>query len=585
MTDRDILVSRFISPVDHGEVVEVSGSTFTVTRIFQLALNPGPDGESASRGVPNYVFAPTIAPDGLQAWIPSKKDNTGRGQFRDGLALTFETTVRTIVSKLDLIGNTENLAARHDLDNRSLAAAVAFTNIGDYACVATLGSNTVDFLDAYTSLAASEIFNVGLAPDGLVLSTNGQRLFVHNFMSRDVAVYDVTQLGKTNVFPLLARINTVQTELLSAQVLLGKQIFYNAADPKMSRDKYISCAACHVDGDSDGRVWDFTDRGEGLRNTISLNGHAGMRQGPVHWNANFDEIQDFENDIRYAFEGTGFMLDTDFNTGMRSQPLGLPKAGLSASLMAPAAYVASLKRVPLSPFRNPDGSLTADAIAGRAIFMSASTGCANCHRGPQLSDSELHGNPFVRHDVGTLTAGSGKRLGGPLTGLDTPTLKGIWETAPYLHDGSAATLMDVITTKNPSNQHGQTSQLTATEKLQLVAYLQQIDNVARTDYEADGDVDQSDFGYLQACLSTVGPAPGCDWADLNGDAIIDNSDFTLFKNCRSGAAVPANPNCAENLQLRLRVTGQLTRRDEATVETMLSGPAPLPSHPWTSHPR
>src|SRR5439155_24751590 len=108
---------------------------------------------------------------------------------------------------------------------------------------------------------------------------------------------------KSNVFPQVARIPAVQTELLSPQVLLGKQIFYNAADARMSRDKYLSCAACHIDGDSDGRVWDFTDRGEGLRNTIALTGHPGIRQGPVHWSANFDEIQDFEGDIRYAFEG------------------------------------------------------------------------------------------------------------------------------------------------------------------------------------------------------------------------------------------------------------------------------------------
>ena len=46
------------------------------------------------------------------------------------------------------------------------------------------------------------------------------------------------------------------------------------------------------------------------------------------------------------------------------------------------------------------------------------------------------------HDVGTLTAGSGMRLGGALPGLDTPGLRGLWATAPYLHDGSAATLRE-----------------------------------------------------------------------------------------------------------------------------------------------
>jgi cytochrome c peroxidase len=313
----------------------------------------------------------------------------------------------------------------------------------------------------------------------------------------------------------------------------------------MSRDKYLSCATCHFDGDSDGRVWDFTDRGEGLRNTIALTGRTGMRHGPVHWSANFDEIQDFENDIRSAFGGSGFMSDTDFNTGTRSLTLGDPKTGVSADLDAMAAYVASLKLMSSSPFRNSDGSMTADAIAGQKIFMSAGTGCAKCHHGPQLTDSDLHNNPFLLHNVGTLTTGSGKRLGVTLTGLDTPTLKGIWETAPYLHDGSAATLMDVITTKNTSDQHGQTSQLTVTEQQQLVAYLQQIDNIARSDYESDGDVDQCDFGYLQNCFSDAGPGPGCDWADLNGDGLVNDLDYSLFESCFSGPDTPADLNCAE----------------------------------------
>jgi len=333
--------------------------------------------------------------------------------------------------------------------------------------------------------------------------------------------------------------------LLTTQVLQGKQIFYNAADRKMSRDKYLSCAACHVDGDSDGRVWDFTDRGEGLRNTISLNGHGGMRQGPVHWSANFDEIQDFEGDIRKAFAGKGFMADPDFNASTRSQPLGAPKAGFSVELDALAAYIATLKRVPASPFRNPDGSMTTDAIAGQKLFHSAATGCSNCHRGPQLSDSELHGNPFVLHDVGTITPASGKRLSATLTGLDTPTLKGIWETGPYLHDGSAATLMDVLTTKNPNNQHGLTSQLTPTELQQLVAYLQQVDNVARCDYETDGDVDISDFGYLQLCFKNGSLGSGCDWADFNGDGLVNFSDYLLFQPCLSGPDVPPNLGCNE----------------------------------------
>ena len=41
-----------------------------------------------------------------------------------------------------------------------------------------------------------------------------------------------------------------------------------------------------------------------MRNTITLHGRAGIAHGNVHWSANFDEIQDFEHDIRGAF-GSG----------------------------------------------------------------------------------------------------------------------------------------------------------------------------------------------------------------------------------------------------------------------------------------
>ena len=58
-------------------------------------------------------------------------------------------------------------------------------------------------------------------------------------------------------------------------MLQGKQLFYDAKDTRLARDGYISCASCHNDGGHDGRVWDLTGFGEGLRNTVSLRGRAG----------------------------------------------------------------------------------------------------------------------------------------------------------------------------------------------------------------------------------------------------------------------------------------------------------------------
>lgn len=71
----------------------------------------------------------------------------------------------------------------------------------------------------------------------------------------------------------------------------------------------------------------------------------------------------------------------------------------------------------------------------------------------------------MRHDVGTLTEASGKHLGEPLEGIDTPTTLGVWDTAPYFHDGSAATLLEVVT------RHGDTEGLSGEQLNDLVQYL------------------------------------------------------------------------------------------------------------------
>jgi cytochrome c peroxidase len=55
--------------------------------------------------------------------------------------------------------------------------------------------------------------------------------------------------------------------------------------------------------------------------------------------------------------------------------------------------------------------------------------------------------------------------------FDTPTLVELWRTAPYLHDGSATTMREVLTTRNPGDQHGKTSALSAQELDDLCAYL------------------------------------------------------------------------------------------------------------------
>ncbi|MCR6637553.1 MAG: T9SS type A sorting domain-containing protein [Sporocytophaga sp.] len=466
-----VFVTQFISPEEKGLVREIDAESMVLKSEIDLAFDETMDFEDRGRGVPNYISSLTITPDGSEIWIPSKKDNTARGLFRDGQALTFDNTVRTIVSKINLTSGQESIDSRIDINDADMACAVEFSPYGNIAFIALQGNNKITMVDVATNSRLGLLDTTGLAPQGLVFNKDGSRLFVHNFMSRSITVFNTENIVLSNNFNpvVIANIPTVTKDSLSPQVLKGKQIFYNAQDDRMTFAGYISCASCHLDGGSDERIWDFTDRGEGLRNTHSLLGRRGMGMGNVHWTSNFDEIQDFENDIRNAFRGKGFLPDSVYHSGTISDPLGSPKAGLSPELDALAAYVKSLDKVNPSPYRNSDGSLTGDAIVGKLIFTDL--GCSACHSGSDFTDRKTG----VLHDVGTIQKSSGQRRSEKLTGLGTPTLKGIWETAPYLHDGSAPTLRDVLTTRNVNNQHGYITALSEKQIDQLLAYLLQID--------------------------------------------------------------------------------------------------------------
>jgi len=446
-----------------GEIVPVDSASMAALPIIVLRHSDKPDFENQGSGVPNYLGALTISPDGASAAIASKQDNIARGSLINGLNLNFQNTVRAISSFVDMATLTEDYARRIDYDNASLASAIAYGPLGIYRFVALETSREVDVVDVHGGFSMFRI-PVGRAPQGLVVSPDGNKLFVNNFMDRTLGVYDISELYETGQWnaPVEDTLSSVAVEKLDPQVLLGKQLFYDAADDRLARDDYMSCAVCHNDGGQDGRVWDLTGMGEGLRNTISLRGKAASH-GRLHWSQNFDEVQDFEGQIRVLSGGTGLMLTSDFIIGTRSEPLGDPKAGISADLDALAAYVASLDEYPGSPFRNSDGSLTAAGLAGRNIFRRE--GCASCHSGADFTDSEFN----QLHDIGTLKPSSGQRLNGPLTGIDTPTLRGIWGTSPYLHDGSAIDLSDAVAA------HSGTS-LDAADMVALVAYLQQIDD-------------------------------------------------------------------------------------------------------------
>jgi len=440
------LVTRFISGEHTGSVYDVSlGGGMSLSRVITLARDHSVDGAASGRGVPNYLAGIRISPDGGWAWVVGKKDNTTRGTFfAPSMVPGQDSTVRAVLMLINLAANAESLDRRFDIDNSESPSAVAFSPLGDYAFITLQGNNQVgvidvlDFMDVNSPGAFLARWGTGLAPQSIELAPASSRVVVKNFMDRSLSIFDAADFllaGSLNVPVEVAE--TVAHERLHPEVLRGKQVFYNAADTRMSAEGYISCASCHIDGSHDGRTWDFTNRGEGFRNTTDLRGRSGMGHGNVHWSANFDEIQDFENDIRAFFGGSGFLSDSEH--AATADPLGAPKAGLNDDLDALAAYVSSLgsASLPRNPAREPDGDLDAAALRGLNLFLAE--GCATCHV-PQTGFTD-----GLMHDVGTMSALSGQRLGGALPGIETPTLLGIEASAPYFHDGSASTLAEVFT--------------------------------------------------------------------------------------------------------------------------------------------
>jgi cytochrome c peroxidase len=183
-----------------------------------------------------------------------------------------------------------------------------------------------------------------------------------------------------------------------------------------------SCSSCHPCGARvDGLNWDLLNDGVGNpKNTRSL--LLAHKTPPAMF---LGVRANAEAAVR---AGIKFILFTN-------QPEEVPSAI--------DEYLKSLKPVP-SPYLV-HGKLSDAAKRGEKLFVR--TGCADCHVPGLYTD--LH-----PHDVGTRAA-----YDRPADKFYTPTLIEVWRTAPYLHNGSAATIRDVVTTCNLHDEHGETSKL------------------------------------------------------------------------------------------------------------------------------
>ncbi len=295
---------------------------------------------------------------------------------------------------------------------------------------------------------------VGQNPRAVRVSPDNKLVYIDNTLDFEVTIHDAQNMK------VVGRVKVCEPPK-SPEWVRGK-ILFNTALPPMTSRRWIACASCHPDGHTDGRVW---QNPEGLRKTSSLFGVAHTH--PLHWSADRDEVQDFEYTIRgRLMRGVG-LLKGSLTPKVDFHPVELDEhlAGKSKDLDALAIYTNSFDFT-LSP-HPVAGKLSVAAERGKKLFFSEAVGCAKCHSGPYYSDSKLE-KPFNLHDVGTGGDDPTEKMGPK---YDTPTLLGVYRTAPYLHHGKAKTLKDVLTTCNKDDKHGKTSQLKPDDLDDLVKFL------------------------------------------------------------------------------------------------------------------
>jgi YVTN family beta-propeller protein len=299
---------------------------------------------------------------------------------------------------------------------------------------------------------------LGKNPRAIRISPDGREVYVSNALDFTVTIHDAESMR------LLETIRVCEPPK-SPEWVRGKVLFNTAKYPLSSR-RWVSCSSCHPDGHSDSRVW---RNPEGLRKTPAMMGLAHTH--PLHWSGDRDEVQDFEYTIRSKLMyGAGlFRGDIKPKVGFKAIELEENLAGRSKDLDALAIYCNSFEFT-LSPHIPAPGKLSQEALRGKAIFFDKTVGCATCHSGPYYTDSSLK-KPFKLHDVGTGKDDPGEKMGPK---YDTPTLLGVYRTAPYLHHGKAKTLLEVLTTCNKDDRHGKTSHLKPAQLDDLVAFLKSL---------------------------------------------------------------------------------------------------------------
>lgn len=259
------------------------------------------------------------------------------------------------------------------------------------------------------------------------LAVKDKKVYIAHYFSDGFEVVDFSDIDN---------IKQQYTPLGKEQALTAErqgEIYFH--DASLCYQNWLSCTTCHPDARTDGMNWDLLNDGMGNPKNVKsmLLAHETPRAMSLGVRA------DAETAVRAGIYHIQFM----------SRP--------EEDALAIDAYLKSLK-----PEKSPylvKGRLSKAAREGEEIFQRQ--GCIACHPAPLYTDLQMY-------NLGTTTGvDEGKAL-------DTPTLVELWRTAPYLHDGRAATLHDALINHNKGDKRGITSRLSSDEVDSLVEYLKSL---------------------------------------------------------------------------------------------------------------
>jgi YVTN family beta-propeller protein len=448
-------------------VTHLLGPGLTVLAPSPLALSaPWPLADGVVHGATNGTDSDPLQPHGVVRGIYDVLPRPGTSEIwvahlmlgidTPEPMLVFDNTVFPALTLLDPGGNqlarlsvsTEPADGNAFGDVVSGPHALAFSADGSLAFVADSASEDVLVVDAQQRVETALVRPLpGHQPEGIVVGSDG-RVYVDERNTSDVAVLTVDNGPAGPQVTVAGSIPRVRADPMPAELRLGQHIFNSANSDELpiTTDHWVSCTTCHIEARSDAVTWKFF---EGPRDTPTNAGGV-LHTGFLLRTAGRSRVQDYWLTINQEQGGA-------FSTTVPA---------LSADLDALADFVNYA-----IPYPSPPSGLDPATVA-RGAQLFTSLGCPTCHAGAYFTDS-AKGNPaldlggpivttetsplppdaVLLHDVGTcVTNGpyddlSYPAMDGssrPTCAFDTPSLRGVNDTAPYLHDGSAATLQDVF---------------------------------------------------------------------------------------------------------------------------------------------